>query len=431
MVNIIDAISDKNLIGAAFPDLQTWRGWLTALKAAYALPLDAKEFELFQKCTGRQRPPDKPAKEVYFIVGRRGGKGRITAAQGAFLSSFLDYSKILAPGEEGLLPIIASDRDQAKIVLNYARDIFLQSPILKQMVLADDLTWEIRLNNRVTILVMTASKAAVRGYTLIGAILEETAYWQTEGSNPDVEIVRALRPGRLTTKGPLIVISTPYRRAGILWAAYQKHWGKDGQVLVWVSDSMTMNPTLDPAEIEEEMKGDPEAARAEYFCEFRSDLQDFLPLEALEAVVVPGRFELAPRFASNLNLGYTAFCDMSGGRRDAAALAVAHPERGKTILDCIRRWESPHDPSMVVGEMAGILKSYGLHRVVGDRYGGSWPSGEDVRTQGAGPLPLQLVARRQQGEQGHQGIGDTARLYQGDHQEAGERPPDRRDDVHG
>ncbi|MDD2901556.1 MAG: hypothetical protein PHU44_03910, partial [Syntrophales bacterium] len=191
-------------------------------------------------------------------------------------------------------------------------------------------------------------------------------------ANPDLEIVRALRPGRLTTKGPLIVISTPYRRAGVLWTAYRQHWGRDGQVLVWVADSLTMNPTLDAAEIEEELKNDPEAAAAEYLAQFRSDLEDFLPMEAIEAVTIPGRYEILPL----QGVRYLGFVDPSGGRADSAALAVAHAEGDRVILDLARRWPAPHDPAQVVGEMAGILKSYGLRRVTGDRYAGAWPEQE-------------------------------------------------------
>jgi hypothetical protein len=371
-MDIIQALRDSNLIGAVFPSLESWSSWITALKTAYAIPMDGQEIELFQRCTGRETPPATPAKEVYYIVGRRGGKGRMAGVKGAFLAAFQDYSGILAPGEEGLLPIIASDREQAKIVLNYTRDIFLQSPILKPMLLDPDLTWELPLKNRITIRVMTCSKAAVRGYTLVGAVLEESAFWRVEGANPDREIVRALRPGRLTTKGPLIVISTPYRQAGIVWEAFKKHWGKDGPILVWVADSLTMNPLLDAGEIEQELAEDPEAARAEYFCEFRSDLEDFLPLEAIEAVIIPGRFELPPV----PNIRYLGFVDPSGGRADAAALAVGHAENGRIIVDSARRWPAPHDPGVVVGEMAGILKSYGLRRVIGDRYAGAWPEQE-------------------------------------------------------
>jgi hypothetical protein len=64
-------------------------------------------------------------------------------------------------------------------------------------------------------------------------IADEIAFWRVEGSaNPDLEILRALRPSLLTTKGTMIAISSPYARRGELWKAYSKHFGKDGPVLV-------------------------------------------------------------------------------------------------------------------------------------------------------------------------------------------------------
>jgi len=72
-MDMIDAIRDPNLLGAAFRNLETWNSWIVCLKAIFGLPLNADEFCFFQACTGRQESPHKPFKEVYLIVGRRGG----------------------------------------------------------------------------------------------------------------------------------------------------------------------------------------------------------------------------------------------------------------------------------------------------------------------------------------------------------------------
>jgi hypothetical protein len=120
---------------------------------------------------------------------------------------------------------------------------------------------------------------------------------------------------------------------------------------------------------------DPEAARAEWLAEFRSDLEAFLTLEAIQAVTVQGRYELPPM----PNLHYSAFVDPSGGRRDAATLAIGHKEKDLVVVDLARRWKSPHDPAVVAGEMAGILKAYRVRRVTGDNYGGAWPGQEFLK----------------------------------------------------
>src|SRR4030081_824079 len=44
--------------------------------------------------------------------------------------------------------------------------------------------------------------------------------WLAENSgsvNPDIEIINAVRPGLATTRGPLIIASSPYARRGALW----------------------------------------------------------------------------------------------------------------------------------------------------------------------------------------------------------------------
>jgi hypothetical protein len=66
---------------------------------------------------------------------------------------------------------------------------------------------------------------------------------------------------------------------------------------------------------------------------------------------------------------YRGWVDPSGGRHDSFALSIAHNENGRLILDVCRARRPPFDPASVVAEYAEVLKSYGLTRVTGDRYG--------------------------------------------------------------
>jgi hypothetical protein len=64
----------------------------------------------------------------------------------------------------------------------------------------------------------------------------------------DVEILRALRPGLMTTKGQLIAISSPFGKRGELWKAYERHYSKpESRTLVAQAPSIVMNNSLDPA----------------------------------------------------------------------------------------------------------------------------------------------------------------------------------------
>src|SRR5215468_7553125 len=43
------------------------------------------------------------------------------------------------------------------------------------------------------------------------------------------------------------------------------------------------------------------------------------------------------------------------------------------IVDALREAKPPFNPSEVVAEFAHLLASYGISKVVGDRYAGEWP----------------------------------------------------------
>jgi hypothetical protein len=70
-----------------------------------------------------------------------------------------------------------------------------------------------------------------------------------------------------------------------------------------------------------------------------------------------------------------AFVDPGGGSgTDAMTLAIAHKgDDGKAVLDLAREVRPPFSPESVTTEFSAILQSYGITKVVGDRYAGEWP----------------------------------------------------------
>jgi hypothetical protein len=230
------------------------------------------------------------------------------------------------------------------------------------------------LANGISIEIHTASFSAVRGYTLVGAVLDEVAFWQTgdDAAQPDAEIVAALRPGMATVPGAmLIAISSPYARRGALWAAYEKHYGRAGDVLVWSAPTRAMNATVPESVVETALAEDESHGRAEWLAEFRRDVESYVSREAVQAVVVPGRVSLppAPRVYR-----HRAFTDPSGGSGgDSMVLAISHAEQGRAVIDLIVEQRPPFSPDAVCESFAQILKNYGCHDVVGDAYAGAWP----------------------------------------------------------
>lgn len=375
MMTIIEAMHDHRLFYETLKGGRSswpWGAWETYMAALFGLPIsNPVELELFRACTGLTAGPAAPSRESFVIAGRRSGKSTIAALLAVFIAGFKDWRKILSPGETGYVFVIAVDKAQAGIVKGYCRAFLGGSPSLRKL-LKRETAETLELSNGVTIAVKTSSFRSVRGYTLLAVVLEELSFWRSEESaNPDKEILAAIRPALMTVKDSLLIgISSPYSKTGALYEAFKSGYGKLGGPLIWKAPSTVMNPTIDVRSIETALEADPASARAEWLAEFRQDIESFIPAELVESVMIPGRLEL-PRIEG---VQYRAFADPSGGRQDSFTLAIGHVDAktGRVILDVIRERRPPFSPADVVAEFAELLKSFGLVKVLGDRYSGEW-----------------------------------------------------------
>jgi hypothetical protein len=366
-MDIIDATLDEQLFHDTF-GAESWASWRVALAAIFALACpEGEALDLYRSCTGRTSWPARAAREVWALIGRRGGKSRIAALVAVWLACFRTYR--LAPGERGVVMLIAADRAQARIVLDYVRAL-LAHPMLAPLVVTDRAE-SIDLTNNVAIAIGTASYRTIRGRTVIGAVLDEVCFWRSEdAANPDVEVLAALRPAMASVPGALLVgISTPYSRRGVAWRAFSKHYGKDeSDTLVWRAPSLVMNPSLAPEVIDAARLEDPQAAAAEWDAEWRSDVEALLDPDIVGRAVITGRVELPP--VSGIR--YSAFVDPSGGSHDSFTLCIAHRERETCVIDVLRERRPPFNPDSVTQEFAGLCRAYRISKAIGDRYAGAW-----------------------------------------------------------
>jgi hypothetical protein len=332
----------------------SWAAWRVLLIAIVGERLTKRERVVFKGLTGRDSEPGEPVEEFWGIIGRRGGKTNATAVLAAYLATCIDYRGILAPGERGVIPLLAASVQQAASAFDGATSD------------------TISLKTGIDIQVRPASFRTIRGITCIAVIADEIAFWRSDDSaNPDKEILKALRPSLATTGGPLICISSPHAKRGELYNMFKRHYGPGGDPLVLVAKapSRAMNPKLSQRVIDRAVEADPEAASAEYGAEFRGDISVFVSREAIEACIAAGVTVRSP-----LNgVSYRAFVDPSGGSNDAMTCAIGHLDGDRAILDCILERRAPFSPDSVVAEFAETLKQYGVARVTGDRYAGEWP----------------------------------------------------------
>jgi hypothetical protein len=371
-MNILQALDDAKVFAPHFQG-GTWEAWRVFLKALFALPLSGDDVAVYKKHTGRTALPSAPSHEAWLVIGRRGGKSNVLAVIAVFLACFKDWRKFLSVGEIGTVMVIAADRRQARVIMRYVLGLLKAVPMLKRQI--ENVTREsITLKNSIVIEIHTASFRSTRGYSIVAALCDEIAYWPTDdnASEPDAEVINAIRPAQATIPGAMLLCaSSPHARRGALWDAHRKHFGSDEDpVLIWQAETRSMNPSVPQSYIDRHMADDPARASAEYLAQFRSDIEGFVPLEVVEAAVVAGRYEL-PRVEG---VRYHGYVDPSGGSSDSMTLAVAHTTGdNRIIIDAIRERRPPFSPDDVVKEFAGTLKSYGVGRVRGDRYGGEWP----------------------------------------------------------
>jgi hypothetical protein len=242
---------------------------------------------------------------------------------------------------------------QARITLDYARAYFTEIPMSKRMVERES-SEGLDLTNRMSLVVLANDFRSVRGRTVVAAIFDEAAFWRSDYSaNPDLEVYRAVKPALASMPGSLLIgIGSPYRRAGLLWSKFKRHWAKPGDVLVVKAPTQVLNPLIDRAVIAEALEDDPEAAVSEWLAEFRSDLADFVSREVVEALVAPGVYERLPV----AGVRYRAFADPSGGSSDSFTLAIAHEEGEAMVLDLVREVKPPFAPESVAEEYAAVLQ---------------------------------------------------------------------------
>jgi hypothetical protein len=169
----------------------------------------------------------------------------------------------------------------------------------------------------------------------------------------------------------------------VLWDAFKKHYGPDGDPLILVARgaSRDLNPSLSQAKIDREFEKDPASAAAEYGAEFRADIEGFVPIEVVEACT--GDYTERSPLSQHK---YSAFVDPSGGSSDSFTLAISHKESERIIIDAIRDVRPPFSPEATINDFAILLKQYRVNTVTGDKYAGEFPR-ELFRRRGIKYIP--------------------------------------------
>ena len=387
MMQIGSALTDPQIFEPWFHG-DSWDGWRAVLRAAFAERMTKAERTFFTSVASRE-PPAERVKELWVIAGRRSGKDSIASVIAAHVAASFEPAGRLRPGERALVACLAVDRSQAAVVLDYTRSYFERLPALAALVTrATGSGFE--LSNGVDVEIVTNDYRAIRGRTVLATIFDEVAFWSGEHSqSPDRETYRAIRPAMATLPGSMLIgITTAYRRQGLAFDRWQKHFGRDSaKVLVVHATTPQLNPLLPQSEIDDAMAEDPQAARADYLSEWRDDLSNLMQRELIMNAVDDG-VTVRPHDPRHR---YFSFIDASSGQQDSFTCAVTHREGDIAILDCLVEVRAPFSTASAVAQIVAVLKSYKLTATMGDDHAKGWVVAELGRHHfGFEPRPTEM-----------------------------------------
>jgi hypothetical protein len=123
-VSLHQAMLDPALFGRTFAG-PTFANSRAVAKMLDGLPLDERELALYRELTGRNAAPCTPFTEGYVIKPRRAA-GTLFAAALDLHAALEDYRERLGPGEVATVAMIASDRRQARQLMNYVKGLIAE-----------------------------------------------------------------------------------------------------------------------------------------------------------------------------------------------------------------------------------------------------------------------------------------------------------------
>jgi hypothetical protein len=273
------------------------------------------------------------------LSGRRGGKSLISDIVASYEAIVPDLSQYVRPGEERYVLMVSVREDSAKLHIRQIARLLRHSKELASGIEAikED---RIQLKNGVTILSLPASARATRGYTASALVMDEAAFFvDTLGNSSAEAIFTALSPTVATfgEQSRIVITTSVNTKAGLVYEIYDR--ATSGELDEWhITKTATreLNPKVSEKVINQALRRDPESAQAEYFSEFREQLEAFLSSEAVDQCVDRSM----TRLENGAGERYLMAIDPAL-MRDNYAYGIAHLQNGVVYVDYINRLKAP------------------------------------------------------------------------------------------
>lgn len=310
------AITDPHLLGTVKPD-----------------GLWPAQVELLRDLEG-------PARVHVWALGRRSGK-TMMAALAATHSCLLrpDLDAMVRPGETRYAIVVATSREQARILVDAARSLVEASPLLAPLIKSadvDELRFRLPSGARTALKALPCNARAVRGLPVSLVVFDEIAHFLSETEGPAVaeRVFTGLMPAtaQFGDQARVLLISTPWGVDGLFATEFQRaSSGELEGAVARQASTADMNPTITADFLAREEARDPDAYRAEYLAQFEGSGAAYLDFE---------RFRVAPRgeLSPADGVGWVAGLDPAFSSDPfGVALVGRDPlDRRRMVVGCVR-----------------------------------------------------------------------------------------------
>lgn len=281
-----------------------------------------------------------------WCLGRRSGKSTMSAVAAIYMAFCQEdyFRKKVRKGENYYVCTIANDLKQAKIALDFIRQLLLNSPLEQEIV--RDTAFDITLSNNCVFQAIPASARASRGKAIALAIFDECAFGLEGDANRGTKaLFDAISPSiaQFAPHSKILELSSPWLTDGVFYEHFQQAQsgefkGMDAkQIPTW-----EINPGL-PIEsdfMQNAMKKDEENFMVEFGAQFRKNNAAFLQPEIIDAAINKNRKQNLPN--PEYRGTYVLSLDPARGgvNRDEYVACIVHFEGQTLVVDEFHTFEA-------------------------------------------------------------------------------------------
>jgi hypothetical protein len=307
------------------------------------------------------------------VCGARGGKSYILSALYSLYRALYADLSTMAPGEVAVALVVAPDLGLAHQTLNYAKGAVEANNELRKLVTADNadsLVLRRPDGQPVSILCRAAGRGGggLRGKSLVSAVLDECAFFRDQSFViNDRDVFNAVAP-RVLPGGMVVVASTPWAEAGLLFDEFKLNYGHPITAMAVTAPTLLMLPTQRNIDaVAREESRDPDNAEREFGAQFMTvGAGTFFDRDSC---VVDEDAEPATNAVRGARVGVGGDLALV---RDAAALVVVHQVNGHfTIAEVVEKKPSRGAPlklSEVTKEFAAVALRHGADEIEVDHH---------------------------------------------------------------